>query len=305
MIISFLNKLRQKNKQLMLDGQLAPPSVTGELCIGDVVPLSRGYWQDSKQAVDKFIVDALSGNPDARLYRSGDKVRCSIEGGIEFLVRIGQQIKLRGYRAELQEIQNRLLKISSISQEVVVKHDSEDAFHAFLVTDEDRLDRAKIKNHLRTYLPEYLIPKINTKLATIPTNINCKLGVDGLPIEKQISQLAQDWQKQELNPRETQIHSIWTEVLEIEGVGKYEAFFDVGGYSLLLIKVQELLLQRLSVTLDVADLFKYPTIAGLAEYIGQSIDTTSQFTEVNERLTKRNPSNRRRAFRKKEEHQYD
>jgi len=278
------------------DGQLAPPGVPGELCIGGV-SLSHGYWQDPKQTADKFIVDAFSGRPGARLYRSGDKVRYSLEGGIEFLGRIDQQIKLRGYRIELQEIQNRLLKINSINQAVVVKHETEDALYAFVITDEKSLDQAEIKNRLRTYLPEYMIPKLITKLATIPTNINGKLDIDSLPIES-ASQFAKNWQNQELNPRETQIHAIWLEVLDIEHVGKYETFFDVGGYSLLLIKVQELLLQRLTVNLDIADLFKYPTIAGLAEFIDQS-DAPCQFAEVNERLSKRNKSNRQRALKKR------
>jgi amino acid adenylation domain-containing protein len=278
------------------DGQLAPAGFPGELCIGGI-SLSRGYWQDPKQTADKFIADNFSGRSGERLYRSGDKARYTLDGAIEFLGRIDQQVKLRGYRIELQEIENQLLKIEHIQQAVVVMHKVEPALYAFVVSDRENLDQAEIKNQLRSYLPEYMIPKLITKLTKIPTNINGKLELDDLPMEE-ARQHSQNWQQQELNQRESQIHAIWIEVLNIQGVGKYDTFFDVGGYSLLLIKMQELLQQRLAVTLDVSDLFKYPTIAALAEFIDRN-GSESLFDDVDERLSKRNRSSQRRSNRRK------
>jgi amino acid adenylation domain-containing protein len=246
---------------------LVPPGITGELYIGGS-GLARGYLNRPALTGERFVADPFS-QTGGRLYRTGDLVRWRKDGQLEYVGRLDHQIKVRGFRIELGEIEAQLLAQTGVRDAAVVAQESRNgtrliayvAAHAGVL-----LNSALLKTALGTVLPDYMLPSLFVFLDVLPLSPNGKVDRMGLPPPEQLNE--QDYDPP-ISSIETLIAEVWAEVLEVPRVGLHNNFFDLGGHSLLLIKVQCKLEERLSTRIAIIDLFKYTTVASLAKFLGQ------------------------------------
>ena len=254
------------------DLNVVPPGCAGELYIGGT-GLARGYLDRPGLTADRFVADpfVLDGS---RLYRTGDRVRWRNEdtgGQLEYLGRLDHQVKLRGFRVELGEIEGQLLAQPGVREAAVVAQESRNGTRliAYVVSHHGvTLNASMLKTALAAVLPDYMLPGSFVLLDRLPLNPNGKVDRPALPLPlaEQIDEAAY---QAPVNAVETMISEIWAEALELPRVGLHNNFFDLGGHSLLLIKVQCKLEERLKTRIAIIDLFRYTTVASLAKFLGQ------------------------------------
>lgn len=242
------------------DGNVVPIGVAGELQIGGL-GVARGYFGDAEQTRSRFIsID------EERFYQTGDQVRRSLNGNLEFLARNDRQVKLRGFRVELDEIESALQRCHGIDRAAVVLccNDS---------TGGDRLiafcsgssDDAAVRSELADRLPDYMIPATIQWLDELPQTPAGKTDYRSLPtnsIEPLESQTSPPQ-----TPLESALAEVWCEVLECEAIGRDDHFFDLGGNSLMAAQLFARLRQRLDINLPLREIYTRPTIAMLASAI--------------------------------------
>lgn len=252
--------------------QLVPPGVPGELCIGGL-GLSRGYLQHPALTAEKFVPDPFSAEPGARLYRTGDLVRYLPNGELDFLGRFDHQVKLRGYRIELGEIETVLLQHEAVREcVVIVQGDAGVAprLVAYLTTTEEPCPPAsEFRRFLQARLPDYMLPAVFVPLKTFPLNLNGKIDRSALP-DPATGQLA--FTRTYTAPQHEQerlIAGVWQEVLGLARVDVHDSFFDLGGHSLLMARLQESLQAALDRDFTLLDLFKYPTVSSFASFLNE------------------------------------
>jgi acyl carrier protein len=251
----------------ILDAELnaVAQGVAGELHLGGLA-LARGYWGRPGLTAERFVADP-HGAPGERLYRTGDLVRWRADGQIDYLGRIDHQVKVRGFRIELGEIEAALLNIPGVREAVAVAHeDAGDArLVAYLSGEGELLDDATgLKARLGRALPDYMVPTLIVRLPQLPLNSNGKVDRKALPAPAFNGSQAFEVPRGEV--AET-IAAIWRELLKVEKVGAHDNFFDLGGHSLLLIRMHRLIEERLESGLSVLDMFQFPTVASLARKI--------------------------------------
>ncbi|MFW9261614.1 amino acid adenylation domain-containing protein [Nostoc sp. CALU 546] len=243
--------------------QPLPPGIPGELCIAGV-GLARGYLKRPDLTAEKFIKVELFGKIE-RIYKTGDLARWGVDGNLEYLGRIDEQIKLRGFRIELGEIESILLQHPSVKEAIVTlsKTESNQSLIAY-VTGINNDFSTQLKNHLKSRLPDYMIPAQIIVLDELPLTPNGKIDRKSLPAPNRVNQGLYEPPRNEI---EKQLVQIWSTVLEHQDIGIHDNFFDLGGHSLLAIKllnnIQEVFEQQLSLS----SLFQNPTIAQLAEQL--------------------------------------
>jgi amino acid adenylation domain-containing protein len=261
----------------ILDSNLqpVPVGIPGELHIGGV-GLARGYLNREELTSTKFIANPFSIDRGDRLYKTGDLVRYLPDGNIEFIGRIDNQVKIRGYRIELGEI-TELLRLHPEVQDAVVihreYHPGDKRLVAYIVAKDNRNLNTELVNmigeYLRKHLPEYMIPSALLVLPSLPLTPNGKIDHKSLPAPD----LSTIFNVNYVSPNsqiEKIIAEIWQDVLQIERVGINHSFWELGGNSLLLVKVYNQLQARTDINfpnLSIVDLFKYPTIAALAKHL--------------------------------------
>lgn len=246
---------------------LVPPGTAGELYIGGR-GLARGYLDRPELTGERFVADPFD-QAGGRLYRTGDRVRWRRDGQLEYLGRLDQQIKLRGFRVELGEIEARLLAQPGVREAVVMAQEGRQGLHlvAYLtVHDEARLDAPLLRSALANGLPGYMIPSLFVFLAALPLNPNGKIDRKALPPPGQFDKPGY---QAPVNGMEIAVAEIWAEALEIDQAGLHDNFFDLGGHSLLLIRIKQKLEARLNVRIAMVDLFRYTTVADLAKFLSQ------------------------------------
>jgi amino acid adenylation domain-containing protein len=250
-------------------GQPAPVGIPGELHIGGV-QLARGYWQRPALTAEKFIPDPFSAVPDARLYRTGDLARVLPDGAIEYLGRLDFQVKLRGFRIELGEIEALLARHPAIREVVVDARGSGDdkRLVAYIVPAyEPAPSVAELRQFLQAKLPDYMVPSAFMILPQIPLSPNGKADRRALPDPEAIRPELEAGYVPPRSEIERAIAAIWQEVLKLEQVGTRDNFFDLGGHSLLMVQVHTRLREIVEREISMVDLFKYPTISALAEFL--------------------------------------
>ena len=270
-------------KVYVLDAELnlAPPGTPGELYIGGL-GLARGYLNRSALTSERFIADPFS-NTGERLYRTGDLVRWRVDGQLEYVGRLDHQIKVRGFRVELGEIEAQMLAQPGVREAVVVAQEGHNgtrligyvAPHAGVL-----LNATLLKTALGRVLPDYMLPSVFVFLDALPLSPNGKVDRNGLPQPEQLNE--QDYEPP-VSKIETLVSEVWAEILEVSRVGLHNNFFDLGGHSLLLIKVQCKLEERLSTRIAIIDLFKYTTVSSLAKFLGQERTDHSSLQHHRER----------------------
>jgi non-ribosomal peptide synthase protein (TIGR01720 family) len=257
---------------------LKPIGAVGELCVGGE-GLARGYLNRQELTKEKFI-----DNPFVRgekIYRTGDLARWLPDGNIEFIGRIDYQVKLRGFRIELAEIEHRLLKNEGIENAVVLaKEDKsgnkylcayivlEPSYWAIFSDSAKTFDASQLKQHLAMTLPEYMIPSHFVEIEEIPVTPNGKIDRKVLPEPE--SGGTMEYAAPTNDIEETMV-KIWQEVLKVEKVGIHDNFFHLGGDSIKSIQVSSRM-QKHRLELKVKDLFSTPTIRELGKLV-KTIDS--------------------------------
>jgi amino acid adenylation domain-containing protein/non-ribosomal peptide synthase protein (TIGR01720 family) len=248
----------------ILDNELnpLPAGVPGELCIGGV-GLARGYLRRPGLTAERFVPDPL-GEEGTRLYRTGDRARWSAEGVIEYLGRFDQQIKLRGFRVEPEEIEARLLAQTGVRQAVVLLRDTQSGTQLIgWYTADSEVTPEQLRSALAAELPDYMVPAQLMRLDSLPLGPSGKLDRRALP-EPQ-------WQQREfVEPRselEQQIAAIWRELLGLERVGLADDFFALGGHSLLATQIVSRIRQACDVELPLRVLFEASELQAFAEQV--------------------------------------
>jgi amino acid adenylation domain-containing protein len=246
----------------------APTYAPGELYIGGL-GLARGYLNRPDMTAEKFIPDPFSAVPDARLYRTGDVARHLPEGNLEYLGRNDSQVKIRGFRVELSEIEIVLSQHPDIREAAVaVREDlpGDSRLVAYIVPERDPAPGGKVLRHyLVGKLPEYMTPSVFIMLDSMPLSINGKLDRRALPAPDVLRPKLEAVYTAPETETEMAIAAIWREVLRVERVGVDDNFFDLGGHSLLLVRVSRKLQETFNREVPVLDLFKYPTISSLVQ----------------------------------------
>lgn len=255
------------------DMQRVPLGVAGELHIGGV-QLARGYHNRVELTAEKFVPDPWSGADDARLYKTGDLVRHRPDGAVEFLGRLDHQIKIRGQRVELGEIEACIAEHPAIREVVVVAGGSSAAstqLVAYAVGDLGQLGQSDdaietLQSHCHASLPPYMVPTVWMFLEALPLNSNGKVDRRALP-EPAFNTASEAVAA--ASTVEADIAEIWHGLLEHDQVGVTDAFFDVGGNSLLLVRLSQLLGQRYEREIKIHDLLRCSTIRQQAELVEQ------------------------------------
>ncbi len=242
-------------------GMPAPMGVAGELYIGGA-GVARGYLRRPELTAEKFLTLTLDGVSE-RVYRTGDLVRLRGDGLLEFVGRHDQQVKLRGFRIELQEIEAVLATHPGLRQCVVgIREDTpgDQRLIAYLVPAEgSRFEAEAARTMLRTRLPEYMIPNLFVVLDALPLTPNGKLDRKALPAPPAPAapEAAPDAL---MSPSEQRVAASWRELLSIDRVGLHDNFFDLGGHSLLLVKLQVRLQRDFGIELPLVELFQRTTV---------------------------------------------
>jgi amino acid adenylation domain-containing protein len=283
---------------------LQPVGVGGELCISGR-GVSMGYLNQPELTAEKFDQDLwdyqdyqdekpkqtikqkffggsrgtifLKSSPGhRRLYKTGDLARWLVDGNIEFLGRIDQQIKIRGFRVELGEIENRLLGHGAVKEVVVMANENKyrDKYLCAYYVFDRKSDAQELREYLARVLPDYMIPSYFVQLDKMPLNPNGKIDIRALPVPE-IS-----WKKKFLPPEtdtEKKLVDIWSEVLVIDkdAIGIDANFFHLGGHSLKAIQVLSRIEKELHVEMGQMDLFQHPALRSLAKAVEHGNKTTT------------------------------
>ncbi|MCY8923050.1 non-ribosomal peptide synthetase, partial [Bacillus atrophaeus] len=242
--------------------QVQPEGVAGELCVAGG-GLARGYLNREDETAKRFVADPFV--PGERMYRTGDLVRWTAEHGIEYIGRIDQQVKVRGYRIELSEIEVRLAQLSAVQDAAVaaVKDNAGNTALCAYVTPEDA-DTESLKSALKDTLPDYMIPAYWVTMDELPVTANGKVDRKALPqpdIEAQSAAY-----KAPATEMEELLAAIWQDVLGIPDIGISDNFFTLGGDSIKGIQMASRLNQH-GLKLEMKDLFQHPTIEELVSYV--------------------------------------
>jgi amino acid adenylation domain-containing protein len=271
--------------------QPVPVGVAGELHIGGD-GLARGYLNRPELTAEKFIPNPF-GDAGSRLYKTGDLVRYLTDGNIEYIGRIDHQVKVRGFRIELPEIEALLSQHPTVQQAVVIAKEiaGDKRLVAYLVPQTEATPlMGELRSFLKQQLPEYMVPSYFVVLDALPLTPNGKVDRKALPDPDQTRLEAQAYVAPR-NEVERILSSVWQEVLNLEKVGVNDNFFELGGHSLLIIQVHSKLNNKLlgiNRDISIVDLFKYPTISTLAQYLGQEQDVEVPTTQKsNDRASKR------------------
>ncbi|HEX5853263.1 MAG TPA: amino acid adenylation domain-containing protein [Solirubrobacteraceae bacterium] len=247
--------------------QPVPIGVSGELYIGGD-GVARGYHKRPELTAERFVEDPFAFGSAGRLYRTGDLVRWRESGTLEFLGRIDHQVKLRGFRIELQEIEAVLESDPAVGAAVAtVREDSpgDRRLVAYVVAADDRAPEEQLRQLLKSKLPPFMVPSTIVTLDALPVTPNGKLDRAALPApDGARPDLARPYAAPQ-SPVEEALVSIWREVLNVDRVGIDDGFFDLGGHSLLAVKMLARVHESLGVSLALRQLFDSSTIRELAQ----------------------------------------
>ncbi len=244
-------------------GVRTPPGVPGELCVGGPA-VARGYLGRSELTAARFVPDPFSGEPGARMYRSGDRVRWTDDGELEFVGRLDAQVKIRGFRVEPGEVEAVLAAHPGVREAVVVVHEATpgDRRLAGYATAAEgaELDPAELRAWLGARLPEHLVPASLVVLDTLPLTPHGKVDRRALPAPD----VAAEAYAPPRTPTEEILAGLWAALLGVERVGRDQGFFELGGHSLLATRLVARVREALGAELPLRAVFEDPTVAGLA-----------------------------------------
>jgi amino acid adenylation domain-containing protein len=253
--------------------QPCPIGVPGEICIGGE-GVALGYLHRPELTAERFIADPSGQDPRTRLYRTGDRGRWRRDGLLEHLGRLDHQVKLRGHRIELGEVEATLASHPEVARAVaVVREDrpGDARLVAYVVARDVQPAAAELIEHLRHTLPDYMLPQHVVPLQTIPLLPNGKIDRKALPAPDLTTR--REAVEPAGSPIEEGLLRIWCEQLGTNTIGVYDNFFELGGHSLLAAHLVYRINGELQVPCTLPMLFRAPTIRGLAQEIAKGHPT--------------------------------
>ncbi len=257
-------------------GNLVPPGVAGELCIGGV-GVSPGYVARPELTQERFIPDRFGAEAGGFLFRTGDLVRIVHGNQFEFFGRLDHQVKLRGFRIELGEIESVLRTHPAINDAVVVLREDipgEPRLVAYVVSGSGPVGAAAIREFASQLLPEYMLPSVVILVDQFPLSASGKINRRALPVPESVPrQIAEDHPEAEgaKDALEEKLLTIFREVLRNDQIGVTDSFFRYGGYSLLTVRLFSRIDRELHARLPISMLFDAPTVRDLARVIHRGI----------------------------------
>lgn len=242
--------------------QLVPPGAKGELLIAGN-SLAEGYLHNQKLTAEKFIPHPFVNGATA--YKSGDIVRWDEYGNLRFIGRNDSQVKIRGNRVEMGEIKTAIQGYEGVTQVVVVIREvrANKVICAYYCASRE-IEAVQLKKFARKFLPSYMVPSYFVQMKEIPLTVNGKVDYRRLP-EPQLEEL--EAEERAVSDVQIQLLHIWKELLKTEEIGIYDNFMEIGGDSILIIRMHKEIEKQYPGVISVADIFASPTIADLAEYI--------------------------------------
>jgi amino acid adenylation domain-containing protein len=246
-----------------------PVGVPGEIYIaGEGV--GRAYLHRPDLTAERFLPDPTAIDPGRRLYRTGDLGRYLPDGDLEFLGRLDHQLKIRGYRVELGELEALLARHPAVREAVVVADvaPSEGTrLVAYVVPDgKNAVSQEELVRHLRSWVPQYMMPSAFVRLDGLPLSPNGKIDRRRLPQPARHDAGRYDAAPPS-NHLEQQLLAIWGDILNLEGIGIHDHFFELGGHSLLASRVVARIQAVFHVHVPLREFFVHPTVAGLAALV--------------------------------------
>lgn len=251
----------------ILDERLSsvPVGVEGEIYISGR-GVARGYLDSTELTAERFVADPFTG-AGARMYRTGDLARRNYDGHIEFVGRANSQVKILGFRIELAEVESALAAFPGIAHAVVVVRELEQGekrLVGYVVPEAAEVDLGALRAHVRSTLPDYMVPAAFVQLDSLPLTPNGKLDRRAMP-EPDYDAVS-SYRAPE-TPQQEALCAIFSSVLEVPKVGIDDSFFDLGGQSLQAMRLLGRIRADLGVDLLINVLFDVPTVAGLAAHI--------------------------------------
>ncbi len=229
--------------------------------------VGRGYWRRPGLTAERFVPDPFAAEPGGRLYRTGDLARCRADGNIEYLGRLDHQVKIRGNRVELEEIEAALRRHADVRDAAVCVHGAgmNQQLVGYLVPHGPALPPVdSLPAFLQEQLPESMIPSTFVTLERLPLSPSGKVDRQALPAPDPVPITDADVTALPRTGLELTIATIWAEVLGVSRIGVDDNFFHLGGHSLLAIQVVSRIRRIVAVDLPLRALFEQPTVAGLA-----------------------------------------
>jgi amino acid adenylation domain-containing protein len=248
--------------------QPVPVGVLGELHVGGA-GLARGYLNRPDLTAEKFIPHPFSDKPGARLYKTGDLARYLPDGHLEYLGRFDHQVKVRGVRVELGEVEAVLGQHPAVRQAVILAQEDtpgDTRLMAYVVpTQEPAPASSELRTFLKAKLPVFMIPSAFVALEALPLTPNGKVDRSALPQAEGIRPELESGFVAPHNAFERQLTQIWEDLLGVQPIGVQDDFFELGGHSLLAVQLFAHMEKRMGIRLSLATLFQRPTIAHLAD----------------------------------------
>jgi amino acid adenylation domain-containing protein len=287
----------------ILDAHLepVPVGVAGELHIGGV-GLARGYVNRPDLTAERFIPDLIGGQPGARLYKTGDLARYLSGGSIEYLGRLDHQLKIRGFRVELGEIEAVLRHCAGVREAVVIAREDDPGdkrLVGYLVAEQSPgPSAAEMRDYLKARLPDYMVPSAFVTLEQMPVTSNGKIDRKRLPAPSGLrAQMGSTYSAPRTEMEQT-IADVWQQLLRVDKVGIHDNFFDLGGHSLLVVQGRSKLQEIFNRPISIIELFQYPTISSLISHLNEheSEDAATQ-RGLTRAETRREMMKRRRQSR--------
>lgn len=250
-------------------GEPVPVGVPGEIWVGGA-GVANGYLNRPELTAERFVADPFDTSHSARLYRAGDLARRLPDGDLEYLGRIDSQVKIRGFRIELGEIEARLAECEEISEvNVIAREDSpgDKRLVAYYVAGATVKPEA-LRAHVLANLPEYMVPAAYVRLDRMPLTHNGKLDRKALPAPDS-RDYAMDAYEAPVGTVEQKLARIWARVLGLDRISRNANFFDIGGHSLLAVRMLTLIEAEFGHSLNLTSLFKAPSIATFGQLLQQ------------------------------------
>jgi amino acid adenylation domain-containing protein len=275
----------------VLDAELepVPVGVPGELFISSI-SLARGYLNQPVLTALTFLPDPFNPEAGARMYKTGDQVRFLHNGDIEYLGRIDNQLKIRGLRLELGEIENTLSEYNGVKNAVVIAH--KDKQHdirlaAFYISSTGaEIPEDRLKSFMKKKLPAFMVPFVFVHMDNFPLTQNKKIDRDAFPDPLKYRNSNRLNVVKPKNKMETVVSAAWQKLLDVEDISVHDNFFEIGGHSLMMVNLHAELEKNLEKTFSVVELFQYPTIATQAKFLSSSSTENMATNDVQIRTTR-------------------
>ncbi len=265
----------------LLDATMQPVPIgaAGELYIGGV-GVARGYLNRAELTKECFVADPFSSDNEARLYRSGDLARYRPDGVIEYLGRIDHQVKIRGLRIELGEIESVLLQHPAVREVVLSAREDipgDQRLVAYIVPAHGQAPTStELRVYLKARLLPYMVPSTFVLLAALPLLSNGKVNRHALPAPSSSRNTEAEPFVAPTSLIEQQLATIWEDLLQVHPIGIHDNFFDLGGHSLLVMRLVDRVTQVCGATLSLSTIFAKPTIAQLAAALASEAEVKSR-----------------------------